>query len=746
MDTRYNHQLSEPKIYQLWEKGQYFRAVRDPQKKSYTIVLPLPNASGKMHIGNVLMIAIEDLLIRWRRMQGDAALWIPGTDHAGFETQVTFERELKKQGLSRFDFDRQTLYQKIWDFVHTNKNLIENQIRQMGASVDWSRYKFSLDPDVVETVNATFIKMHRDHLIYRDDYLVNYCPKCGTTFADLEVVYQERNDPLYYLKYGPFTLATVRPETKFGDTAIAVHPDDKRYQKYIGQTIEVTGLNGKFKLTVIADNYVDPKFGTGVVKITPAHDKNDYEVGKRHHLAVKPVIDLNGRLNRLAGKYAGLTVFSARKQVVEDLKKAGLLVKVDETYRHSVAICYKAGHDIEPTILPNWFIKVAALKKPALAAIKNKELAIFPKWQEKAYTSWLKEMHDWPISRQIVWGIRMPVWYDTAKAENDNLRITFIAKNGQMVEGEFAKLRKQYPLTEINAGLQNLIAPKEAQATISLKKPGPSYLQTTETFDTWFSSGHWPLVTLGYPDSADFKYFYPTAVLETGWEIIRLWVSRMVMFGYYLTGKSPFAKVYLHGLVRALDGRKMSKSLGNIINPDDYLKEYGVDALRMGLISGTATGKDFRFPKDKILAYRNFANKLWNIGRYLKINLKVKSKNEKVKSKNLKHEQDREILKKLSLLIKMTDADLEKFRFAQAAESLYHFAWHEFADKFLEDFKNRPDDTESQAVFVKVYLTLLKLLHPFMPFVTEAIWQEMPGENREPLVIAAWPKPETADL
>ena len=747
MEKTYDHRKYERKIYSHWEKSGSFTPKIDKKKKSYTIVLPPPNASGKMHTGNVLMIAIEDLLIRWKRMQGYSALWLPGTDHAGFETQITFERELKAKGKSRFDFDRNTLYEKIEGFVLENKGLIEEQIRNMGASVDWSRYKFTLDPDVIETVINTFEKLHKDELVYRDDYMVNYCPICGTTFADLEVRHKERKDPLYFLKYGPFSLATVRPETKFGDTAVAVHPNDKRYKQYIGKEIEVEGLLGKFKLKVIADIFVDPKFGTGVVKVTPAHDKNDYEAGLRHNLEIKPVIGLDGKLNENAGKYAGLTVTVARKIIVEDLRKKGLLEKIDGNYTHTVAVCYKGGHDIEPTILPNWFVKVKKLKEPAHQAVKEGVVKIYPKWQESKYHRWMESMLDWPISRQVVWGIRIPAWYNID--ENKNLLITFLNNKRKTVSGEIGKLSEKYSFAEIEKGLQTLIAPQSAKYVIATKKPKGQFLQETDTFDTWFSSGQWPLVTLGYPNSKDFKYFYPTDVLETAWEILRLWVSRMIMFGIYLTGKPPFKDVYLHGIVRALDGKKMSKSLGNVINPEEYQEEFGTDALRMGLISGTANGKDFNFPRDKVISFRNFANKVWNIGRFMMYELEkhgyknfddLTSYSKDMKPKLKK--EDIAVVDKFHKLILDVDRNLDKYRFADAADSIYHFMWDELASKYLENTKDRVDKEVTLSVFRYVYFNGLKLLHPFMPFVTEAIWQELKDLRKYPdqlLITSSWP-------
>jgi len=757
MDTKFEHKKIEKQISARWQNGGYFKAQRDPDKKPYTIVLPPPNASGKMHTGNVLMIAIEDLLIRWKRMNGYSALWLPGTDHAGFETQTTFERELKKEGKSRFDYDRNTLYKMIWDFVQKNKNLIEEQIKNMGASIDWSRYTFTLDSHVLDIVYKTFFKMFREGLVYRNNYMVNYCPKCGTTFADLEIEHIDRIDPLYYIKYGPFTLATVRPETKFGDTAVAVHPNDKRYKEYIGKEIEVEGLNGKIVLKVIADSFVDPKFGTGVVKVTPAHDKNDYEAGLRHNLKIISVIGLDGKLNERTGKYAGLSVFQARKKVVEDLKEKGLMVKVDENYSHTVSVCYKGGHDIEPMILPNWFVRVETLKKPAYDVVKSGKVAIFPKWQTVTYNRWMENMHDWPISRQVVWGIRIPVWYDVDKTSD--LHITFLNSKGETIEGSIDELLKTYSLEEIKSGLQTLIAPTDAKPVVAEKEPSERFLQETDTFDTWFSSGHWPLATLHYPDSEDFKYFYPTSVLETGWEIVKLWVSRMIMLGMYLTrdaknseGIAPFTQVYLHGLVRALDGKKMSKSLGNIINPEEYIEQYGVDALRMGLISGTANGRDFNFPKDKIIGYRNFANKIWNMARFV---LMMTERYETEMGMPIKFSfdskkisvSDKKIRTATTALRKSVNKDLEKYRFSDAGDKIYQFMWHEVADKYIEEIKKRTDLDTALPVFFEIYSSCLKLLHPFMPFVTEAVWQELPEFVRKDdegvirdLADSAWPK------
>lgn len=742
MEKHYNFKEAEAKRYKHWEEKGYFTAKPDPKKKPFTIVLPPPNASGKMHTGNVLMIAIEDLLIRWHRMKGDATLWIPGTDHAGTETQLTFEKELKKQGKSRFQYTRKELYDAIWEFVQNNKGQIETQIKQMGASVDWSRARFTLDPQVVATVHNTFKKMHKDGLVYRDNYMVNYCTKCGTTYADVELKHEERKDPLYYMKYGPFVLATVRPETKFGDTAVAVNPKDKRYKQWIGKEIVFNGLNGEVKLQVIADAFVDMNFGTGVVKVTPAHDKNDYDASRRHNLVVNPVIGLDGKLNEKTGKYAGLSVVDARKKVVADMEEKGLMDHIDQDYLHTVALC-KAGHMIEPMVLPNWFIKVDApgksLRRPALNAVKEGKVKIFPKWREITYIRWMEEMRDWPISRQNVWGIQIPVWYSLEK--NPTLQVSYVKSDGQRVlrSGEGVLAEKEFE--DAKKGLQKIIAPIGSKPEFEPSSPKEHYLPETDTFDTWFSSGQWPLVTLGYPDSEDFKYFYPTTVLETGWEIIRLWVSRMIMFGIYLTGKAPFKDVYLHGIVKALDGRKMSKSLGNVVNPDEYIAQYGVDALRMGLISGTANGKDFAFPKDRVVAYKLFANKIWNMGRFILMMREQYSKEVpeymSLDQKKLKKE-DKAVLDSLQKVIISVDESLEKFRFADAGEAIYQFLWHEIADVYIEQIKNREDKDVALSVLTYVFITSLKLLHPFMPFVTEEIYQQMPGHG-ESIMIEQWP-------
>ena len=745
----YNPNKTEPEIYALWEKNQAFKPNEKSSKEPRSILLPPPNANADLHLGHAMYV-IEDVLIRFWRMQGHPTLWIPGTDHAGYETQYVYEKNLKKIGKSRFDFDRQTLYNNIAEFVKENSGKIQGQLKKLGFSLDWSHETYMLDDHVVNTVLTTFEKMYQDDLIYRGGYMVNYCPKCGTTFANLEVNHIEQKDPLYYIKYGPFVLATVRPETKFGDTAIAVHPDDKRYQKYIGKEIECDGLIGKFKLKVIADKYVDPKFGTGVVKVTPAHDPNDYEMGKRHQLEVKPVIDLNGKLNELTGPYQGLSVFTARQKVVSDLIEKGLLIKVNENYTHNIAVCYKGNHPIEPMVLPNWFVKTKPLAKKAVAVVKNEKVKIIPKRFNKIYFQWMENILDWPISRQVVWGIRIPAWYNIDK--NPDLQVLFINRKGESVAGKVRDICGKYTISEIEKGLQKLIAPANSKFIISRQKPGENYLQETDSFDTWFSSGQWPLTTLKYPDSKEFKKYYPTTLLDTMWDILFFWVARMIMFGIYLTGKAPFKYVYLHSMVTDREGKKMSKSKGNVINPIEIVDKYGADALRMSLLVGCAPGNPIALSEEKIKGYRNFANKIWNIARYIEINTQgkdVKCFESHMPEFTLKNNKSAELnwchgrIDELNKLSKKVTKLLDNYKFSQAGEELYHYIWDIFADIHIEGSKVWLNNDNQYSAYIRGTLkdmleTNLKLLHPFMPFVTEAIWQRL-GKNSL-LITEKWPE------
>jgi valyl-tRNA synthetase len=723
MDKVYKHQEVEEKWYKFWENSGYFTpripSGQAPKKQPFCIILPPPNANANLHLGHAMYV-VEDILIRYHRMKGDATLWLPGADHAGFETQYVFEKELAKEGKSRFDFSREELYEAIWNFVQKNRGNMENQLRRLGFSLDWTRQVFTLDPKIVSIVYKTFKKLSDDGLVYRGERLVNYCTRCGTGFSDLEIKYIEQNDPLYFLKYGPFILATVRPETKFGDTAVAVHSHDKRYQKWIGKEIEAEGLLGEFKLKVIADDTVDPKFGTGVVKITPAHDFGDFETGKRHHLPIKQVIGFDGRLTAITGPYAGMKVKAARTKIVEDLMKKGLIDHVDEKYSHSVATCYKCGSTIEPLPLPQWYIKIEPLAKIASLAIKNKEIVFAPKRFEKIANEWLKGFHDWNVSRQIVWGIRIPAW--------------------QCIQC------KEWTVTE-------------GKKPEKCSKCGNSNLtQDPDVFDTWFSSGQWPFATLmvhpegsprGVNRPGDYDYFYPTSVMETGYDILPWWVCRMIMLGIYVTGTVPFKTVCLHGMVRDVKGQKMSKSKGNVINPITMTDLYGADALRMALVFGTAFGNDVPMSEDKIRGMRNFSNKLWNIGRFIKMNIdgfrqnKLPIPKEEAKPDLDKLQpKDKRILSQLGMLERRITRSLEDYHFDKAANALYKFIWHAFADKYIEAVKERLRNNNQEALhtLLYVYITSLKLLHPFMPFITEELHRQLLGEKMEPLIISPWPK------
>ncbi|OGH47811.1 MAG: valine--tRNA ligase [Candidatus Levybacteria bacterium RIFCSPLOWO2_01_FULL_39_10] len=725
MNKIYNHKEVEEKIYKKWEDSGSFKPEVNPNGQPYSIILPPPNANAPLHFGHAMYV-VEDILVRFRRMMGHATLWLPGTDHAGFETQFVFERELQREGKSRFDYDREKLYQMIWDFVESNRGEMEKQLKSLGFSLDWDRMRFTLDPEIIKIVYKTFKKLYDDELIYRDLKLINFCTHDGTSFSDLEVKHIEQKDPLYYMRYGPFSLATVRPETKFGDTAVAVHPDDKRYKKYIGKEIEFESLIGRVKLKVIGDSAVDPEFGTGVVKVTPSHDFNDFEMGKRHNLPMRQVIGFDGRLTSLTGKYKGLKVAEARRIVSEDLKKEGLLEKIDERYTHTVATCYKCGRVLEPLPLEQWFVKVKPLADAALNAIKKGEIKFIPKRFEKTASTWLENFHDWNISRQLVWGIRIPAW----KCKD--------CSKWTVTEG---MVPEQCP----NCKSKELV-------------------QDTDTFDTWFSSGQWPYATLLSQSrisnfqlpisnediniSQDFKKFYPTSVMETGYDILPWWVVRMIMLGIYETGKVPFKTVYLHGLVRDQKGKKMSKSRGNVINPIDMAEKYSADAVRMALIFGASAGNDLSLSEDKIRGMRNFTNKIWNIARF--IDLKRETRNPKLEIRNnLTIEQlsnlattqtDKEMIKLVEELVKRTTKHIEKFELNLAAEGLYEFMWHEFADKYIENVKGRLDK-DSYIIVNTLYLILLRLLHPFMPFITEEIFGKFSGNNSL-LITEKWPKAE----
>ena len=757
MDKAYNHKDVEEKIYKMWEDAGAFKPEINPNGEPYSIILPPPNANGDLHFGHAMFV-IEDILIRYHRMKGDATLWVPGTDHAGTETQFVFEKKLQEQGKSRLDFSREDLYNLIWEYVEKNQGGIEQQLRRLGFSLDWSRQKFTLDPDIVSLVKQTFRKMYDDGLIYRDYRLVNYCTRDGTSFSDLEVLYIEREDPLYYIKYGPLVLATTRPETKFGDTAVAVHPEDKRYKQYIGQELSIETVLGPAKIKVVGDEMVDPAFGTGVVKITPAHDFNDFEVGKRHHLPLKQVIGFDGKMNHYAGKFAGLYVKQARAAIVEEMQAKGLIEKIDTHYLHRIGVCYKCKTVLEPLPLEQWYVKVAPLIDNALKAVDAGFVKIYPENFTIQLKQWYAGLHDWNISRQNVWGIQIPVWYEVDNGEQ--FSVTFIDKEKKSQQGSLAEtLKKGHSWNEVLEGVQKVIAPISAKVVFEdQKEEGKHYLPETDTFDTWFSSGQWPYVTLKTTGEGDFEKFYPTSVMETGYDILRAWVSRMLLLGLYVAnGKHetslekikdtvPFRDVVLHGLVNDPLGKKMSKSKGNVVNPLEVADQYGADALRFALIYGNALGNDQIMSYPKLEAARKFTNKLWNMARFIEMN-EVKSAKLEMQSSMeelytiTKNDTDKEWVKKNERLNKEVTKYIESYQFNLAAERLYEFIWHEFADIYIEDVKGRIDGP-SFLILTSCFLLLLKLLHPFMPFVTEEIFQRLyPEEAKEKaLIISSWPK------
>ncbi|MBI4064793.1 valine--tRNA ligase [Candidatus Gottesmanbacteria bacterium] len=754
MDKTYNPQAVERSIYKMWESGSprwnsgeaggYFSPKKDSKKKPYTIIMPPPNANDPLHIGHAMFVTVEDILIRYHRMREDATLWLPGTDHAGIETQFLFEKKLKKEGKSRFNFDRKTLYTMIWEYVQENSGIAVTQMKRLGASADWSRFKFTLDPEIVKLVLKTFTKLHEENLVYRDYRLVNYCTHCGTGFSQLEVLHETRHDPLLYLKYGDFTIATVRPETKFRDTALAVNPKDKRYKKYIGQTFTIMGLLGPVDMTVIADPEVDPEFGTGIMKVTPAHDFHDYELGKQHNLRVTPIIDLNGKMDfswflsrkdfsslpqkyqKRAKEYHGLHVNKARPLMIQHLKDDGLLVKTDENYEHTVALCYRCKSLLEPLPLVQFFVRVKPLAERVLEGLKKKDVKIHGPGYDKILNHWLINLKDWNISRQIVWGIRIPAWYEI-DGHDTHIAVSFIDENKVMHQGTLAQLLEKFSLSQIQNGLQQIYAMETVPYTISAEEPkdGKQYIPETSTFDTWFSSGQWPVATLKTSRSGDFDKFYPTSVMETAYDILIFWVMRMLMFGYYLTGKPPFAHVYLHGLVRDEKGQKMSKSKGNVLNPIDVIEKYGADALRMALVMSTTAGKDSNTGETKIRGMRNLTNKIWNAARYV-LSMPENSDGEK----------DRELAKDLQTSIKTMTERLDKLRVGLAAEWIYYWFWHVYCDRYIEISKK---GFVSKRAMLEALEVNLKLLHPFMPFVTEEIWSKLPRKSSDPLIISSWP-------
>ncbi len=717
LEKAYDHTKVEEKIYKQWMDSGFFNPDNLPgeRSESYTIIMPPPNANAPLHVGHALGMTIEDILIRYKRMQGYKALWLPGTDHAGFETQVVFEKKLEKEDRSRFKMTREEFYKECWDFVQNNKHISEQGMKRLGASCDWSRNVFTLDPEIVKVVYKTFEQMHKDGLVYRDGRICNWCPKHQTGLADLETKYEERVEPFYYFKYGPFTIGTSRPETKFGDKYVVIHPDDKRYSNYKqGDKIDLEWINGPVTATVIKDEAVDMEFGTGVMTITPAHDPVDFDIAKRHKLDIEQIIDKRGKLLDVAKEFAGQKILEARAKIVEKLKSKGLLEKTDEQYKHNVQLCYKCGNLIEPQIVPQWYISMrtpvnnkASLREMALKALDEKKVEIVTEKFEKIFRHWMDNVHDWPISRQIWWGIPIPVKY-CADCAN------VIVDTGDAIKN----------------------CPKCKSSNLE-KDP--------DTFDTWFSSGQWPYATMMANDAKnnteDIKKYFPTQVMESGWDILFFWIARMVMLSFYRMNTFPFEKVYLHGLVRDKDRQKMSKSKGNVIDPLGVIDTYGTDALRFALIFSTAAGNDIPLAEDKIKGMKHFANKLWNIARFIIAN--VESSDYKWEQKT---EADKEVINALKFAIDEVTEGLENLHLHAAAQEIYQFTWHSFADIFIEKSKEQMKDEKlaenTKKILLHNLIMILKLLHPFMPFVTEHIWQLLKGRKlvtEKMLMVANWP-------
>lgn len=701
LEKNYNPKEFEDKIYKIWENEGYFKGVIDKDKKPFTIVMPPPNVTGNLHLGHALNNTIQDILIRKNRMDGYSALWVPGTDHASIATEAKVVSKLKEEGKSKESLGRDGFLEASWDWTREYGGNIKNQLKKLGVSCDWSREAFTLDDNLTEAVEEVFIKMYNDDLIYQGDRIVNWCPNCHTAISDIEVVHEDESGHFWNIRYkfkdsdDYIVIATTRPETLLGDLAVAVNPEDERYTDIVGKTLILPLVNREIK--VIADSYVDMEFGTGIVKITPSHDPNDFEVGARHDLGQCIVIDEDAKIVEGYGKYSGLDRYEARKLIIEDLEKIGQLDSVKE-HEHAVGHCERCHTTVEPLISKQWFVKMDKLAKLALDAYKNEEIRFIPKRFEKVYVNWLENIRDWCISRQLWWGHRLPVYYHN--------------ETGEVV--------------------------------VARENPDPEkYTQDPDTLDTWFSSALWPFSTLGWPnETEDLKYFFPTNVLVTGYDIIFFWVIRMVFSSLYNLGEVPFKDVYLTGLVKDSQGRKMSKSLGNGIDPIEVIDQYGADALRFALITGNTPGNDSRFYMEKVEANRNFCNKLWNASRFVFMNVEDDVKN--IDDVELQIE-DKWIISSLNDVIDEVSTNLNKYEIGIAAEKIYDFTWNVFCDWYIELVKPRlyGDDSnlKESAISVLIYTltNVIKLLHPFMPYITEEIYSYLPNKN-DMLINETWPK------
>ncbi|AKA71812.1 valine--tRNA ligase [Clostridium scatologenes] len=709
MATTYNPKEFEGKLYKNWEEKGYFTPKVDENKKPYTIVLPPPNITGKLHLGHALDDTIQDIIIRTKRMQGYSTLWLPGQDHASIATEVKVENELLKQGLKKKEMGREAFLEKVWDWADEYRERIRNQVKQLGSSVDSTRECFTMEEKANKAVITFFVKLYNEGLIYQGNRIINWCPKCQTAISDAEIEYSEQEGHFWHIKYPVvgsdeyLEIATTRPETMLGDTAVAVNPKDERYTHLVGKTLMLPLVNKE--IPIIADDYVDMEFGTGAVKITPAHDPNDYAVGKRHNLPEIIVMHEDGRINFPGSKYDGLDRYEARKVMVEDLKNQGFLVKIKE-HAHNVGCHDRCGSTIEPMISKQWFVKMESLAKPALDVVRTKKVKFIPERFEKTYFNWMENIQDWCISRQLWWGHRIPVWY--------------CKDCGEVI------VSVDEPTKCTKCGSSNLE-------------------QDKDVLDTWFSSALWPFSTLGWPEKTpDFKYFYPNSTLVTGYDIIFFWVARMVFSGLYCADDIPFENVLIHGIVRDSEGRKMSKSLGNGVDPLDVIDQYGADALRFTLITGNAPGNDIRYYPERVESSRNFANKIWNASRFVLMNLDEEIMNKYKDCKNYSS-ADKWILSRMNTLIKEVTDNIEKFELGIAAQKVYDFIWGEFCDWYIELVKPvmYGDDEEAKGVAFNVLnnvlATSLQLLHPIMPFITEEIYTHL-YTDYESIVISKWPE------
>jgi len=699
----------ENRLYNDWVEKGYFHAVPDKNKTPYTIVIPPPNITGQLHMGHALDNTIQDILIRWKRMQGFCALWLPGTDHASIATEAKIVEAMAKEGLTKEDIGREKFLERAWEWKRVYGSRIVEQLKKLGSSCDWERERFTMDEGLSKAVIEVFVKLYKKGLIYRGDRIINWCPRCKTSISDAEVEYEEKDGNFWHIKYplkdgsGYVVIATTRPETMLGDTAVAVNPEDERYAELVGKTLILPLMNRE--IPIIADSYVDKEFGTGAVKITPAHDPNDFEVGLRHNLPQIRVMDDVARMNEAAGKYAGMDRYEARKQIVKDLEELGLLVKV-EGHKHNVGTCYRCSTVIEPIMSRQWFVKMKPLAEPAIEVVKNGTVRFVPDRFSKIYFNWMENIQDWCISRQLWWGHRIPAYYCRECG-------------AMMVETEMPD-----------------VCPKCGSSRIE---------QDPDTLDTWFSSALWPFSTLGWPEKTeDLEYFYPTSVLVTGYDIIFFWVARMIFSGLEHTGKAPFSHVFIHGIVRDAQGRKMSKSLGNGIDPLEIIDKYGTDALRFALTIGNSPGNDLRFSNEKVESSRNFANKIWNATRFVLMNFDEDVDFSKV-SKSKFTTADKWILSRVNKLVAEVTDNLEHFELGIALQKIYEFIWEEFCDWYIELVKprlfDREDETRLEAQWVLNYVlgTSMKLLHPYMPFITEEIYRHLINDD-ESIMISKWPE------